>query len=156
MNHCPVYKTVGGHSYGWVYPGPMGSVLTPAFMGLENALDLPQAATLCGACSVVCPVKIPLPELLRSLRERQMTARLRPRREVLALDLWAFAARRPWLYAVLSRWGARFLRAMGGANGMIARLPFGSGWTGGRYFPAPKGHGTVRDLYAAGENKVSK
>ena len=150
MNHCPVYKTVGGHSYGWVYPGPMGSVLTPAFMGLESALDLPHAATLCGACSVVCPVKIPLPELLRSLRERQVDARLRPRREMLALKVWFFAAARPWLYAILSRWGARFLLLLGGKTGMIANLPFAGGWTGGRFFPAPQSGGTFRDRYKAG------
>ena len=71
MNHCPVYQSVGGHAYGWVYPGPMGSVLTPTYAGLENARDLPNAATLCGQCSVACPVKIPLPDLLRKLRERQ-------------------------------------------------------------------------------------
>jgi L-lactate dehydrogenase complex protein LldF len=56
MNHCPVYQTaVGGHAYGWVYPGPMGSVLTPLFVGIENALDLPQAATLCNQCGVGLP-----------------------------------------------------------------------------------------------------
>jgi len=70
MNHCPVYQSIGGHAYGWVYPGPMGSVLTPTYVGLENALDLPQASTLCNQCGVVCPVKIPLPDLLRKLRER--------------------------------------------------------------------------------------
>ena len=59
MNHCPVYKTVGGHAYGWVYPGPMGAVLTPSYVGLENALDLPHAATLCNQCGVVCPVQHP-------------------------------------------------------------------------------------------------
>ncbi len=149
MNHCPVYKTVGGHSYGWVYPGPMGSVLTPAFMGLANALDLPQASTLCGACSVVCPVKIPLPGLLRSLRERQVQARLRPGQEIFGLKLWSFAARHPWLYAILSRWGARVLRLLGGSSGMISRLPLASGWTSGRYFPAPPRGGTFRDRYAA-------
>jgi L-lactate dehydrogenase complex protein LldF len=74
MNHCPVYQSVGGHAYGWVYPGPMGSVLTPNYIGLENALDLPHAATLCNQCGVVCPVKIPLPELLRKLRERSSSA----------------------------------------------------------------------------------
>ena len=63
MNHCPVYQKIGGHAYGWVYPGPMGSVLTPSYVGLENALDLPQAATMCGECHVVCPVAIPLPNL---------------------------------------------------------------------------------------------
>ena len=78
MNHCPVYQKIGGHAYGWVYPGPMGSVLTPSYVGLENALDLPHAATLCGQCSVVCPVKIPLPDLLRKLREKQWERGLRP------------------------------------------------------------------------------
>ena len=151
MNHCPVYKTVGGHSYGWVYPGPMGSVLTPAFMGLANALDLPQASTLCGACSVVCPVKIPLPELLRSLRERQVEARLRPRLEIAAMRLWSFTARRPWLYALSSRWAARMLRILGGSSGMISILPFAGGWTSGRYLPAPGAGGTFRDRYAAGK-----
>ena len=149
MNHCPVYKTVGGHSYGWVYPGPMGSVLTPAFMGLENALDLPHAATLCGACSVVCPVKIPLPELLRSLRERQVDARLRPRQETLALNVWSFVAQRPRLYALFSRWGARLLRLLGGSGGMITSLPLAGEWTRDRYMPSPRSQGTFRDLYAA-------
>jgi L-lactate dehydrogenase complex protein LldF len=69
MNHCPVYQTIGGHAYGWVYPGPMGSVLTPLYAGIENSIDLPHAATLCNQCGVVCPVKIPLPDLLRKLRE---------------------------------------------------------------------------------------
>ncbi len=78
MNHCPVYQKIGGHAYGWVYPGPMGSVLTPSYVGIENALDLPHAATLCSQCSVVCPVKIPLPDLLRKLREKQWERGLRP------------------------------------------------------------------------------
>ena len=75
MNHCPVYQNIGGHSYGWVYPGPIGSILTPMYVGLENALDLPQASTLCNQCGVVCPVKIPLPDLQRKLREREFERR---------------------------------------------------------------------------------
>jgi len=71
MNHCPVYQNVGGHSYGWVYPGPIGSILTPMYIGLENALDLPQASTMCDQCGVVCPVRIPLPDLQRKLREQE-------------------------------------------------------------------------------------
>jgi len=155
MNHCPVYQTVGGHSYGWVYPGPMGSVLTPAFQGLENALDLPQASTLCGACHVACPVKIPLPDLLRTLREMQMERGLRPWAERAAFCAWAFAARRPWLYALATRIGARVLRWMGGRRGMIRRLPLaGRGWTLGREFPAPEGR-TFRELYrASGRQKA--
>ena len=78
MNHCPVYQNVGGHSYGWVYPGPIGSILTPMYVGLENALDLPQASTMCNQCGVVCPVKIPLPDLQRKLREKEFERRLRP------------------------------------------------------------------------------
>ncbi|MCP4389528.1 MAG: lactate utilization protein, partial [Gammaproteobacteria bacterium] len=58
MNHCPVYGVIGGHSYGWVYPGPMGSVLTPNFLGLDEAGDLANACTLNGHCASVCPVKI--------------------------------------------------------------------------------------------------
>ncbi|MCX7180427.1 MAG: LutB/LldF family L-lactate oxidation iron-sulfur protein [Proteobacteria bacterium] len=91
MNHCPVYQAVGGHAYGWVYPGPMGSVLTPLFTGLENAVDLPHAATLCNQCGVVCPVKIQLPELLRKLREKQVDLGLRPITERLALRAWSYA-----------------------------------------------------------------
>jgi len=147
MNHCPVYQTVGGHAYGWVYPGPMGSVLTPVYNGIENALDLPQAATMCGACHVACPVKIPLPDLLRKLREKQVEKRLRPWPERAGLRLWAFAARHPWLYAQLSMIGARVLRLMGGAEARITRIPFAGGWTAGRVMPAPEGK-TFRELYA--------
>ncbi|RPI44401.1 MAG: iron-sulfur cluster-binding protein, partial [Betaproteobacteria bacterium] len=117
MNHCPVYQSVGGHAYGWVYPGPMGSVLTPNYVGLENALDLPHAATLCNQCGVVCPVKIPLPELLRKLRERQFERRLRPRPERAALRAWAYLATRPGLYAFVTSILAGTLKAMGGRRG---------------------------------------
>jgi L-lactate dehydrogenase complex protein LldF len=127
----------------------MGSVLTPSYIGLENALDLPHAATLCGACSVACPVKIPLPELLRKLREKQMDRGLRPRREVAALRLWSWTARRPRLYGLATAIAVRFLRFLGGRDGMIGVLPFGGEWTRGRFFPAPKSGRTFRSLYAA-------
>ena len=152
MNHCPVYQTVGGHAYGWVYPGPMGSVLTPVFQGIENALDLPQAATLCGACEVACPVKIPLPELLRRLREKQMERRLRPWMERAAFRIWGFVARHPWLYAQFSMVGVRVLKLLGGADARITRLPFASGWTDGRIMPAPEGT-TFREQY--GERRAT-
>jgi len=148
MNHCPVYKTVGGHSYGWVYPGPMGSVLTPSYVGLEKALDLPHAATLCNQCGVVCPVRIPLPDLLRKLREKQVDRRLRPASERLGLRAWAWVAQRPRLYALGTRFAARYLRMLGGGQRMITHLPLGKGWTLGREMPAPQGR-TFRELYAA-------
>ncbi|MCU0803894.1 MAG: LutB/LldF family L-lactate oxidation iron-sulfur protein [Burkholderiales bacterium] len=148
MNHCPVYKTVGGHSYGWVYPGPMGSVLTPSYVGLEKALDLPHAATLCNQCGVVCPVKIPLPDLLRTLREKQVDRGLRPPIERLALRAWAWAAQRPTVYALGTKFAARFLRMLGGGDRMVSHLPFAGGWTDGREFPSGPGR-TFRELYAA-------
>lgn len=146
MNHCPVYQKIGGHAYGWVYPGPMGSVLTPNYVGLAQALDLPQAATLCGECHVVCPVKIPLPDLLRKLREQQFERRLRPWSERAALGVWAGLAKRPQLYAVLTRWGARFLRAWAAGRESISSLPGARGWTATRDLPAPAGQ-TFRELY---------
>ena len=147
MNHCPVYQNVGGHSYGWVYPGPIGSILTPAYVGIERALDLPQAATLCNQCGVVCPVKIPLPDLLRKLREQQVERHLRPWDERAGLRLWSWLAAHPALYALATRIAARLLRALGGRDRMIHKLPLGGGWTDGRDFPAPAGR-TFRELYA--------
>src|SRR5688572_18848968 len=117
MNHCPVYQNVGGHAYGWVYPGPMGSVLTPTYVGLENALDLPHASTLCNQCGVVCPVKIPLPDLLRKLREQQFERGLRPWRERTGLAVWSWAAKRPGVYAVFAALAARALAWWGGRSG---------------------------------------
>jgi L-lactate dehydrogenase complex protein LldF len=146
MNHCPVYQKIGGHAYGWVYPGPMGSVLTPSYTGLENALDLPHAATLCGQCSVVCPVKIPLPDLLRKLREKQFERGLRPWYERAALMGWGWAARNPSLYRFGARIAARVLKWMGGSEGRITSLPVGAGWTQHRDFPAPSGK-TFVELY---------
>jgi L-lactate dehydrogenase complex protein LldF len=146
MNHCPVYQKIGGHAYGWVYPGPMGSVLTPSYVGVENALDLPQAATLCSQCSVVCPVKIPLPDLLRKLREKQWERGLRPWYETVGVAVWAYAAKRPSLYAFGSKVAVRVLRWMGGSDRRIRSLPVGAGWTRSRDFPAPSGR-TFREMY---------
>jgi L-lactate dehydrogenase complex protein LldF len=146
MNHCPVYQNVGGHAYGWVYPGPMGSVLTPTYVGIENAGDLPNAATFCGACAVVCPVKIPLPDLMRKLREKQFDLSLRPWSERMALKAWGFAVKRPKFYAFMTRLGVRLGALLGGKEKLIHRLPGLDGWTDGRDMPAPQGK-TFRELY---------
>lgn len=146
MNHCPVYQKIGGHSYGWVYPGPMGSVLTPSYVGVENAIDLPQASTLCGECHVVCPVKIPLPDLLRKLREEQVRQHLRPGTERIGLAVWAFFAKRPTLYRIAARVAAAALKVMASGKRTISRLPFAGGWSNYREMPVPNGK-TFRDLY---------
>lgn len=152
MNHCPVYQKIGGHAYGWVYPGPMGSVLTPSYTGIEKALDLPQAATLCGECHVVCPVKIPLPDLLRKLREQQFSRGLRPWQEKAAFKVWAFVAQRPALYRVLSRMGIKAMAWWGKRKGGIHSLPGAKGWTDQRDFPVPTGE-TFSNLYQQRKNK---
>ena len=146
MNHCPVYQNVGGHAYGWVYPGPMGSVLTPTFAGLAATLPLPNASTLCGACAVVCPVSIPLPDLLREVRHQQSVANLRPWRERKVLAAWAWLALRPLWYARCSGVIARVLCWWGGAKGRVTWLPIGGAWTRERDLPAPSGQ-TFRALY---------
>ena len=147
MNHCPVYQNVGGHAYGWVYPGPMGSVLTPTYVGIENAGDLPNAATFCGECQVVCPVKIPLPDLMRKWRERQFDMKLRPFSERFAISVWGFFVQRSGLYAFAARIAARFAAMLGGKGKLIHSLPGIDGWTDGRDMPAPEGK-TFRELYA--------
>ena len=146
MNHCPVYQNIGGHAYGWVYPGPMGSILTPLLGGMENAPDLPNASTLCGACSVVCPVKIPLPDLLRNLREKQLVLGMKPRQETALLGIWAWLALHPKLYALATGFIVRFMKLLGGREGLLHKLPGASGWSDGRDFPAPQGR-TFRELY---------
>jgi L-lactate dehydrogenase complex protein LldF len=124
----------------------MGSVLTPSYVGVENALDLPHAATLCGQCAVVCPVRIPLPDLLRKLREKQWERGLRPWYERVGVAAWAFAATRPALYAFGSKLAVRVLRWMGGEHRSIRNLPGAAGWTRSRDLPAPSGR-TFREMY---------
>ncbi len=70
LNICPVYQKVGGHAYGWVYPGPIGSIVSPMLVGLDQAPDLPQASSLCGACREACPIKIDIPRMLLHLRHK--------------------------------------------------------------------------------------
>ena len=144
MNHCPVYQNVGGHAYGWVYPGPMGSVLTPRFAGLAATLPLPNASTLCGACAAVCPVSIPLPDLLREVRHQQHQANLRPWLERKVLAVWAWLALRPIWYARCAGLISRVLCWLGGAKKRIGWLP--GTWTRERDLPAPSGQ-TFRTLY---------
>ncbi len=139
MNHCPVYQSVGGHAYGWVYVGPMGAVLTPQIIGLEAAQDLPNASTFCGRCESVCPMEIPLPRMMRRLRELQFSRRLSPARVRWPLRAWAFVARRPALYHRLVALPVRLLARLGRTTGRLSTLPMASGWTKYRDLPAPQG-----------------
>ncbi|MDD2704988.1 MAG: LutB/LldF family L-lactate oxidation iron-sulfur protein [Acidocella sp.] len=148
MNHCPVYGAVGGHAYGSTYPGPMGAVLTPMLVGIEEAGHLPNASTFCGKCESVCPVKIPLPNLMRHWREREFERHLTPAAMRGGLGVWAFLAKRPVLYRAATRVAARGLSWFGRRRGNFGWLPFAGGWTRGRDFPAPEGD-TFFAQYAA-------
>ncbi len=148
MNHCPVYFSLGGHAYGWVYPGPMGSVLTPLYTGIENALDLPHASTGCNQCGTVCPVKIPLPKLMHQLREAQVTRGLVPWSERLALRAWAWMAGKPMLYRWFARRATRYLDWLAEGSGRIRIFGLAPGWTAGRDLPVASGK-TFHELYAA-------
>ena len=151
--HCPVYASIGGHAYGSVYQGPMGAVLTPNLIGLPTTRHLPNASSLCGRCEAVCPVRIPIPRMLRHLREKGFGERLVPWRERWAVAAWAWIARRPRVYRLWARFLVGVLRTIAGRSGRMRRLPLSRGWTGGRDFPAPQGE-TFMDLWRAGRGKM--
>ncbi len=135
MNHCPVYARIGGLAYGTTYPGPIGSIVSPHLLGLEPTQDLPTASSLCGACSEVCPVGIPIPDLLVQLRRAAKhepdaghgplagQASAKDWREALVWKAWAWLNERPPLYRAAVAL-ARRLR--------FATPPWQGGWTAHR------------------------
>jgi L-lactate dehydrogenase complex protein LldF len=138
LNHCPVYSAIGGHAYGWVYPGPMGSVLTPLMMGLKEGYHLPQASTFCGRCEEVCPLSIPLPTLLREHRFQIHQQHINSSQSRWALAIWGYVARRPRLYQWLTRLAMGMLHLVAGKQRRFRRLLFANAWTRQRDFPAPQ------------------
>jgi L-lactate dehydrogenase complex protein LldF len=139
MNHCPVYSAVGGHAYGWVYPGPMGAVLTPSLIGIENSGHLPHASTFCGQCEQVCPMKIPLTKMMRHYRNRAYASGHGSKTSRIALGMWSYLATRPALYRRVTKIAARALRWFAGRRGSLSRVPLAGGWTEMRDLPAPEG-----------------
>jgi len=155
LNHCPVYRAVGGHAYGWVYSGPMGAVLIPALLGTHEARHLPNASTLCGRCESVCPMRIPLPRMLRAWRERLHRERRTGWLARIGLAAWAFVAARPRLYRRLTAPLVRALGNLAGARRRFRVLPFLGGWTATRDFPAPEGE-TFMTLWAESDRGRTK
>jgi L-lactate dehydrogenase complex protein LldF len=148
LNHCPIYNAVGGHAYGATYPGPIGAALNPGLLGIAEAHHHPNASTFCGRCAEVCPVKIPLPSIMRYWRAREFETRMTPKASRFGLALWAFAAKRPWLYRMGTRVLARVLRTLSGRGGTVQSLPVMHGWFAVRDFPAPQGK-TFQDMWRA-------
>jgi L-lactate dehydrogenase complex protein LldF len=139
QSQCPVYGATGGHAYGSVYGGPIGAILTPAMVGLAAARHLPEASSLCGKCEEVCPVRIPLPRLLRQWREAAFADPAIPVAGKWSLRLWAFGAKRPGLYRAGAGIAVFFLRMLARGRGRFRRLMFCGSWTESRDFPAPEG-----------------
>lgn len=157
LNHCPIYAATGGHAYGWVYPGPMGSILTPLLTSLEQSSALPNACTSCGRCAEVCPADIPLPDLLRDLRHDETKQKLSPVRWRLGMRSHAWLARHPGLYRAFTGMGIFVLHVLGRGKGSFSKLPLASGWTSERDFPAPQGKTFMQQLAAIQrEDKASE
>lgn len=135
LNACPVYRRIGGHAYGGVYSGPIGSILTPLYDSVAENPHLPHASSLCGACQAACPVKINIPHMLIGLRELQHH---KPKKgawlERLTYRLVRAVLERPWLYWL----GLKFARLFARRGTWIKSLPgAGANWTSLRDFPAP-------------------
>jgi L-lactate dehydrogenase complex protein LldF len=123
QNSCPVFRQTGGQAYGWTYGGPIGSILAPGLLGLAPSHPLPYASTLCGACAEVCPVNIPIPDLLLEWRRRCVEAGLTGGTERAALRLWRRAMTSPGRYRTASRL-ARMFKCLGRSR----RLPLLGKW----------------------------
>lgn len=147
LNACPVYRKVGGHSYGWVYPGPIGAIVSPVLTGVKEGKNLPFASSLCGACHEACPVKINIPRMLLELRSRvaegDKSERSRGRWEPLIWKGWK------WGMTDRKRFerGAKVGRAFGNpfsSDGWVSNAvgPI-SGWTSSRDFPLPESESFV-------------
>jgi|TARA_B110000438_G_scaffold232950_1_gene228840 L-lactate dehydrogenase complex protein LldF len=147
LNHCPVYGAIGGHAYGWVYSGPMGSVLTPLLNGFDQAMDLPNACTLNGRCKEVCPVRIPLSDLLLKHRLEQHDRRLNTIFGRFLLSAWAWLARRPRLYQGVMALPLWLMHRLGKRRGVLSRLPGLGGWTDSRDFPIPARRSFLRQWH---------
>ncbi len=143
LNACPVYRHIGGHAYGFVYPGPIGAVLSPLLVGLERAKHLFQGETLCGACRDICPVNIDLPRMLLALRRRLKTKgrgihRFRGAGEEAAYNAWAWTMSSAGRYRVTQHGLAIGGKWAQNGQGMIRRLPGkAGGWTSSRDLRAP-------------------
>ena len=113
LNHCPVYRKIGGHNYPWVYSGPIGAIITPQFHGVTSDPWLPFASSLCGACAEVCPVKIEIPKLLLKLREEVVEVKRKQDSdgmERFAFQLFAWIVTHPKIYVLLASLGSLSFR----------------------------------------------
>lgn len=164
LNHCPVYRKIGGHNYPWVYSGPIGAILTPQFHGHEKDPWLPFASSLCGACAEVCPVKIDIPQVLLELRRDVVDAKTAAgsnRLEKLTFRMWAWAMKRPKMYERLAKAAAIGAPLGDEKTGWIRELPGFlapgpvKGWLAERDLPRPAKK-SFRELWRERQKKAGK
>lgn len=137
LNICPVYREVGGHAYGFTYPGPIGAVVTPSLQGLNDWHELPYASTLCGACVEACPVRIDIPKMLLTLRSQAADAHHLPGWLRLAIARYAAVATHPRQFRLLMKAGG-VVGSILAKEGWIEKVPsHGAAWTGARDLPQP-------------------
>ena len=145
LNHCPVYRKIGGHNYPWVYSGPIGAILSPQFHGVATDPWLPYASSLCGACAEVCPVKIEIPKILLELRHEVTEAKRAVgdgRLEKLAFQLYSFVMTRPGLYNFIAGMAPRFFPGQSDGKWLnkvpgVMSIPPVAGWLSQRDLPPP-------------------
>lgn len=143
LNNCPVYRHVGGHSYGWAYSGPIGAIITPQLMGIDRAPELPFASSLCGACHDVCPVKIDFPKVLLKLRKNVVKSKEKSfglggaLLEKLGIKIWRFTVEHEYIYKSLNMISYYLQIPWKQNNGKLKSLPYPfSRWTDDRDFPS--------------------
>jgi L-lactate dehydrogenase complex protein LldF len=148
LNVCPVYRKIGGHSFPWVYSGPIGAIITPQFLGVNHEPALPFASSLCGACAEVCPVKINIPKVLLDLRSDVKKAEARDgggRLERIGFRIWAWVMRHPRIYEMSGMIGSALGHAVQGTgnSGWLREVPGSDlvpplrGWLSERDLPPP-------------------
>jgi len=160
LNACPVYRNIGGHAYGAIYPGPIGAVISPLLNGLESWNDLPQASSLCGACHEVCPVGIHLHDHLVSLRAKMAEQGKDSWGWRVAMRVWMGLWLKPWAYRLMSKVGYHglkfFAKKQADGREICTDLPGPfKGWTNTRNFPAVARR-TFHDRWADLEGGESK
>ena len=155
LNVCPVYRQIGGHAYGYTYPGPIGILLTAMLNGPGSVKDLAHASSLCGACADACPVRIDIPRMLIELRREVDEQRIAPWPERVVFGAFARLLQRPALYRLGTRFG-RLLQRPFARHGRIRRLPlfFGS-WTRTRDLP-PIAARTFQERWAELEREARR
>lgn len=139
LNVCPAYRQMGGHSYGSIYPGPIGSVLSPILGGYEDFKDLPYACSLCTACNQVCPVKIPLANLLLKHRGKMVEQGITPTMEKLSVRMFTLANNHPTLWKVGMNIGAKLSKKLIKNGKAPLNVGAVSEWTKARDLPDAEG-----------------